>query len=142
MPFRVRQSPGRRNALGRVKFMFPNPYNVYLHDTPTQHLFKRRLRCFSHGCMRLADPVGFAHALLGGQGWTRKKIKAAIDSGRRRSVFLPSPVPVHVTYLSAWIDKDGTVQFRDDVYGRDRRLELAFARLDRRVRGRKRRGVK
>ena len=130
VPFQLRQAPGRRNALGRLKFVFPNPYNVYLHDTPSRKLFKRRLRCFSHGCMRLADPVGLAHVLLRDQGWSRARIVAAIKSGKRFSVFLKAPVPVHVVYLSAWVNKDGKVHFREDVYGRDRRLIGAFTRLD------------
>jgi murein L,D-transpeptidase YcbB/YkuD len=138
VPFRLRQSPGRRNALGRIKFMFPNPYNVYLHDTPTKSLFKRRVRCFSHGCMRLADPVGLAYLLLRDQGWTRKRIKAAIGSGKRISVPLLPTVPVHIAYLSAWVNKNGMVHFREDVYGRDHQIVAAFTRIDRLAKKRQR----
>ena len=118
-PFRIRQRPGAKNALGGVKFMFPNKYDVYIHDTPTKSLFARAQRAFSHGCIRLSNPFRFAELLLGGQGWDRAQIDAAVASGKTRRVDLDQPLPVHITYVTAWVEPDGTAQWRDDVYGRD-----------------------
>jgi murein L,D-transpeptidase YcbB/YkuD len=129
IPFRLRQDPGDANALGRIKFMFPNRFNVYLHDTPSKSLFERAVRSFSHGCVRVQHPIDLAEVLLGGQpGWSRAGIEAAISSGARRVVTLDRPVSVHITYLTAWVNKDGSVHFRGDVYGRDRALGEALAR--------------
>ena len=129
IPFRLRQDPGDANALGRIKFMFPNRFNVYLHDTPSKSLFERAVRSFSHGCVRVQHPIDLAEVLLGGQpGWSRAGIEAAISSGARRVVTLDRPVSVHITYLTAWVNKDGSVHFRGDIYGRDRALGEALAR--------------
>ena len=122
-PFRVKQRSGGGNALGRVKFMFPNQFSIYLHDTPSKRLFKKDARAFSHGCVRVQDPFAFARALLGPQ---EDDPAAFVDrmlarSGERR-VNLQTPVPVHLTYLTAWVDDEGVSQFRDDVYGRDARI--------------------
>ena len=126
-PFRLRQDSGNRNALGRLKFLFPNKHNVYIHDTPSKSLFARTVRSFSHGCVRVKNPRDLAVVLLKGQGnWTRAKIDAAIASGKRRIVRLENPIPVHITYLTSWVNKDGTVYFRDDIYGRDKRLAKAL----------------
>jgi murein L,D-transpeptidase YcbB/YkuD len=122
IPYSLRQDSGKSNALGHIKFMFPNKYNVYLHDTPAKALFAKDLRVYSHGCMRVQNPVELGAVLLGEQGWTREKIQAQIDSGKQKIVTLKQPVPVHITYLTAWVDKDGTVNFRRDVYKRDDRL--------------------
>ncbi|HHK74879.1 MAG TPA: peptidoglycan-binding protein [Rhizobiales bacterium] len=127
-PYRFRQDSGRRNALGRVKFMFPNKFNIYLHDTPSKSLFKRTVRSFSHGCVRVQNPLDLAAVLLGWQGWSRKQIDAVVAAGKRRIVRLKTPIPVHITYLTAWVNKDGSVHFRDDIYGRDKRLEKALKR--------------
>lgn len=122
-PYRLRQDAGPRNPLGRVKFMFPNPYAIYLHDTPSRGLFQRSRRAFSSGCIRVEKPVELAERLLAGTpGWSRQRIDAAIDSGKTRSVSLAAPVPVHLVYLTAWQDGDGKMQFREDLYGRDTRL--------------------
>lgn len=121
-PYKLVQTAGPHNALGRIKFMFPNPMNIYLHDTPSRELFKKTVRSFSHGCIRVEHPVDLATVLLGRDGWTREKLEAAIATGERRIVTLPRPIPVHLTYLTAWVNKDGSVHFRDDIYGRDRRL--------------------
>ncbi|HHI82207.1 MAG TPA: peptidoglycan-binding protein, partial [Rhizobiales bacterium] len=126
IPYRLRQDTGGRNALGRLKFIFPNPYNVYIHDTPSKSLFKRSSRYFSHGCMRVQNPVSLAAVLLGPQGWNAARIKARITGGKRQIVRLKKKIPVHVTYLTAWVNKDGTVNFRKDIYGRDRRLAKAL----------------
>ena len=122
MPFRLRQDTGKRNALGRIKFIFPNKFNVYIHDTPSKSLFKRDTRYFSHGCMRVQNPVDLAREILQAQGWSKKRILAQIASGKRRIISLKTKLPVHITYLTSWVNKDGSVNFRDDVYGRDKRL--------------------
>lgn len=127
MPYALRQDAGAKNALGRVKFMFPNRFNVYLHDTPAKSLFAKDLRVFSHGCMRIEDPLALAALLLEPQGWTRAKIDEAIAADRQRVINLARPIPIHVTYLTAWANKDGSVHFRRDPYGRDRQLEAALA---------------
>ncbi len=121
-PYRFRQKPGPDNALGRLKFVLPNRYHVYLHDTPARELFDRARRAFSHGCVRLRDPRGLAALLLAPAGWDRDRLERAIESGERRVVRLPRPVPVYILYFTAWVERDGTVHFRDDVYGRDAEL--------------------
>ncbi|MEX1206768.1 MAG: L,D-transpeptidase family protein [Dongiaceae bacterium] len=126
-PYKLRQVPGADNALGRLKFMFPNRFNIYLHDTPARTLFERTVRSFSHGCIRVQHPVDLAAVLLdGADGWTKARIEAAIATGKRQVISLPRPLPVHLTYLTAWVNKDGTVNFRDDIYGRDGRLREAL----------------
>lgn len=124
-PYRLRQEPGPKNALGRIKFMFPNPYDVYMHDTPSRALFKRQVRAFSHGCIRVEKPMELAEFLLG-SGWPRTRIERAIDSGKNTPITLARPVPVHLVYLTAWVDAEGVVQFRDDLYNRDARLVAAL----------------
>jgi murein L,D-transpeptidase YcbB/YkuD len=119
IPYRLRQDHGEGNALGRIKFMFPNPYNIYIHDTPSKRLFEKEKRFFSHGCMRVQHPARLAEVLLGDDGWTASRIEAQIASGKQRIVNLDEKIPVHVTYMTAWVDDSGAVQFRPDVYGRD-----------------------
>jgi murein L,D-transpeptidase YcbB/YkuD len=129
-PYKLRQEPGEGNALGRIKFMLPNHFNVYLHDTPAKSLFKKSTRTFSHGCIRVSDPLALAEAVLAGQpGWTRDKIEQAMNSGERRIVTLARPLPVHIGYLTAYANKDGSIHFREDIYGRD--ALLARVLLDR-----------
>jgi L,D-transpeptidase YcbB len=122
--YRLRQDPGSRNALGRIKFVFPNTYSVYLHDTPARSLFARNTRDFSHGCIRVSDPVRLAAFALAGEngGWTPGTIKSAIDAQKRIVIRLDESLPVHITYQTAWIDKNGIVCFNNDVYGRDKKL--------------------
>jgi L,D-transpeptidase YcbB len=118
--YRLRQPPGPMNALGRIKFMFPNKFSVYLHDTPARNLFAEDARAFSSGCIRLESPVDLAALLLGEDpGWSRSAIDAALATGRERNVTLPRPMPVHLLYWTAWADADGRIEFRDDIYGRD-----------------------
>jgi L,D-transpeptidase YcbB len=126
MPYQLRQDPGPTNALGRIKFMFPNKHSIYIHDTPSKNLFERDARFFSYGCMRVQDPQALAEVLLGDQGWTIDRIQAQIDSGKQKVVNLKNKIPVHITYLTAWVNKDGTLHFRNDVYDRDRRLAAAL----------------
>jgi len=126
--YKLRQDPGPSNALGTVKFVFPNKYNVYLHDTPSHNLFGRSQRAFSHGCIRVSRPIELASYLLGGEekGWGIDRIKEIIASRERTVVRLEEPVPVHIAYRTVWLDADGSVHFREDVYGRDKLLEEAL----------------
>ncbi|MGA8203913.1 MAG: L,D-transpeptidase family protein [Woeseiaceae bacterium] len=120
-PFRLRQPPGPNNALGRIKFMFPNKFSVYLHDTPTRNLFGETSRAFSSGCIRLQEPLELATLLLrDNPNWTRSAIEGAIAQGSERTVMLKQPMPVHLLYWTAWVELDGTIEFRDDIYGRDK----------------------
>ncbi|HXW73047.1 MAG TPA: L,D-transpeptidase family protein [Methylocella sp.] len=120
----VRQPPGERNALGRIKFMFPNDFSVYLHDTPMRKLFAESKRAFSHGCVRVDDPFRFAQIVLG-QGWSEERVKKLIG-GKERYVFLPKPLPVHLEYFTAYVDDTGALQLRDDVYGYSRKVREAL----------------
>jgi murein L,D-transpeptidase YcbB/YkuD len=115
-----RQRPGPRNALGNVKFLFPNQFDVYLHDTPADALFSRVERDYSHGCVRLEKPFEMAEWVLKDRPeWTPEKIKAAMDGGREQHVALKQHIPVYIVYQTVWVDDDGSVEFRDDVYGHD-----------------------
>ncbi len=126
-PYRLRQEPGPRNPLGRIKFMFPNKYGVYLHDTSEPALFERTRREFSHGCIRIEKPLDLAeYVLRGDPNWPRESIQAAMASKKTRVVTLPEPIDVHILYWTAWVDEDGTVQFRDDIYERDEDLLRAL----------------
>lgn len=119
---RIRQRPGSGNALGHVKFLFPNEHDVYLHDTPADALFARAGRSFSHGCVRVERPFELAQWVLREQPeWTPAKIEEAMYSGSERHVALAEEIPVHIVYFTAWAGADGTVQFADDVYGHDAR---------------------
>jgi len=125
--FRLRQDPGPWNALGRVKFMFPNKFNVYLHDTPSQELFGKATRTFSSGCIRIEKPIELAeYVMQGNPNWTRKTILAALETNIEQTVPLPEPIPVHLLYWTAWVDEEGSIQFRDDIYGRDKLLDKAL----------------
>ncbi len=119
----VRQKPGGKNALGRVKFLFPNRFDVYLHDTPSRSLFSRTVRGFSHGCIRIEKPVELAEYLLKDDpAWPPKRIAAVLARGKEAWVTIPKPLPVHLVYWTAWVDDAGTLQLRDDLYGRDKPL--------------------
>ena len=119
-PYSMVQPPSTSNALGLVKFMFPNPWNIYLHDTPSKDLFGRETRAFSHGCIRLADPFDFAYALLARQtDDPRGVFQRALDSGNETRISLERPVPVHLDYRTAFTTPEGGLEFRRDVYGRD-----------------------
>ncbi|MEP2641043.1 L,D-transpeptidase family protein [Roseobacter sp.] len=128
-PFAMRQPPSRGNALGLVKFMFPNKHNIYLHDTPAKSLFGREVRAYSHGCIRLADPFDFAYALLAKQTNDPKGLfQAKLATGKEQQVDLKAPVPVHIMYRTAFINGKGQPQFRRDIYGRDGRIWNALAK--------------
>ena len=127
---RLQQEPGPWNALGRIKLELPNPFDVYLHDTPTRTLFARSKRTLSHGCIRVEAVKQLALALLG-EGWNMAAIDEAIAAGVTRRVDLRQSVPVYIVYLTAFAEPDGTVDFRDDAYGRDARLIAALSSLGR-----------
>jgi L,D-transpeptidase YcbB len=119
-PHRIVQQPGKKNALGVVKFMFPNKFNIYLHDTPTRQLFAKTGRAFSHGCIRVNKPMEFAEKLFElDQKMSRPQLDAFVDSGKLTRVPLKSKVPIHLTYFTIWIGDDGRTAFHGDVYGRD-----------------------
>lgn len=118
-PYTIRQEPGDSNALGRVKFMFPNKYMVYLHDTPSKGLFAPSERAFSHGCIRIQNPFDLAELLLNDQGWDRARIDQIVESKKTTRVHLDNPITVMLLYWTAEVDEDGTVFFRRDVYNRD-----------------------
>ena len=129
-PFSIKQPPSRRNALGLVKFMFPNKYNIYLHDTPSKNLFGRETRAFSHGCIRLQDPFDFAYALLAKQSNDPEaEFKRHLNTGREIAVQLEEPVPVHLIYRTAFTQAKGRTQYRRDVYGRDARIWSALSNV-------------
>ena len=122
-PFSMSQPPSDRNALGLVKFMFPNRWNIYLHDTPSKSLFQKEVRAFSHGCIRLGSPFEFAYTLLSRQTDDPKGVfHRHLATGRETTVPLEQPVPVHIVYFTAWPDARGKIEYRRDVYGRDRRI--------------------
>jgi murein L,D-transpeptidase YcbB/YkuD len=125
---RVRQRPGPKNSLGLVKFVFPNDYNVYLHGTPAPQLFRQARRDFSHGCVRVADPVALAEwALKGQQRWTRDAILAAMNADRPSQVTLTRPIQVILFYVTAAVmPEDGTIHFAEDIYGHDAKLDRAL----------------
>lgn len=126
--YMLRQPPGPDNALGRVKFMFPNSYSVYLHDTPSRNLFEKSERAFSSGCIRVEDPLRLAELLLEGQGgWNRAAIDSVIQAGKTRNVTLAHAIPVLLSYWTAWVDRDGTLQLRPDIYGRDAKVAASLA---------------
>ena len=119
-----RQRPGAHNALGQVKFLFPNQFDVYLHDTPADALFARVERDYSHGCIRVEKPYELAQWVLQDRAeWTPERIKAAMDAGKEQQVALKQHIPVYIVYETVWVEDDGTVAFRDDIYGHDARQE-------------------
>ena len=128
-PFNMRQPPSRGNALGLVKFMFPNPYNIYMHDTPAKDLFGREVRAYSHGCIRLNDPFDFAYAILAKEVSNPEAFfQAKLSTGEETYVNLKKPIPVHIIYRTAFTTAKGRTQFRRDVYGRDAKIWNAMAR--------------
>lgn len=129
-PYRIKQLPDRGNALGRVKFMFPNRFAIYLHDTPAKKLFGRDTRAFSHGCVRVQKPFELAYALLRPQlgGKAEGTFQSILKSEKERFVNLDTAVPVHLTYESAFVNDKGQVEYRGDIYGRDRKIFKALVK--------------
>ncbi|MEM6407532.1 MAG: L,D-transpeptidase family protein [Pseudomonadota bacterium] len=127
-PYSMKQPPSRGNALGLVKFMFPNKHNIYLHDTPSKNLFGRDIRAYSHGCVRVHKPFEFAYALLKAQENDPEAFfQSTLNRGKEKRVDLQKPLPVHLAYFTAFVDAKGTPQYRRDVYGRDGRILAALA---------------
>ena len=119
----VRQKPGPGNALGKVKFLFPNSFNIYFHDTPSKSLFEKDKRAYSHGCIRVKEPEKLANYVLRNQPeWTPEKINEAMNSGEEKYVKVKNPIAVVVTYYTAWVDENGRLNFREDIYGHDEKL--------------------
>lgn len=119
-PYVLRQNPGAQNALGRIKFMFPNPFNIYLHDTPSKALFQKDIRTFSSGCIRLEKPLELAAFALNEQN-VPAEFLADMDSGKTIAIHLPKPLPVYLVYITAWVDEQEKVHFSPDIYDRDLR---------------------
>jgi murein L,D-transpeptidase YcbB/YkuD len=119
----IRQLPGDDNSLGKVKFLFPNSFNIYFHDTPAKSLFDKDKRAYSHGCIRLSDPVKMANYILQDDPqWTPEKIDEAMNSGTEKYVKVKNPVPVLITYYTAWVDENGLLHFADDIYDHDKAI--------------------
>lgn len=126
-PFNLKQPPGNGNALGLVKFMFPNRYNIYLHDTPAKSLFNRETRTFSHGCVRLQEPFEFAYTMLAPQEENPESFfHSVLNTGQETQVDLETPVPVHLVYRTAFTDTRGEMNYRNDMYGRDGKIWAAL----------------
>jgi murein L,D-transpeptidase YcbB/YkuD len=126
--FKFRKEPGPRNDLGRIKFMLPNKFAVYLHDTPHKGLFRKSRRGFSHGCIRVEKAIDLAaYVLDSNPQWTRTAILEAIKTSERQVIRLRNPIPVHVLYWTAWVGQDGLLNFRDDIYERDKPLDVTTA---------------
>ena len=133
----IRQLPGDENELGKVKFLFPNSFNIYFHDTPHKELFKKKQRAYSHGCIRLANAEKLANYLLKENAeWSSEKIREAMNRGDEKYVKIKDPIPVLINYYTAWVDEEGVLQFRKDIYGHDKKTarklfsnETAIARL-------------
>jgi murein L,D-transpeptidase YcbB/YkuD len=137
--FRLRQDPGPDNIMGQVKFLLPNKYEVFLHDTPYREDFAKTIRMYSHGCIRLERPYDFAEYLLNDYpGWTRDTILRVVQKVERRTITLKEPVPIYILYCTAWREGDGMIEFREDYYGRDKRLNAALLEGPRALSGRSR----
>ncbi|WP_262886754.1 L,D-transpeptidase family protein [Mucilaginibacter humi] len=123
----VRQKPGPDNPLGSIKFLFPNSYNIYLHDTPSKSLFDENLRAFSHGCIRISEPGRLAAFLLKDRpDWSPEKINAYRKAGNEKFLTLSRATPVFIAYFTAFVDRSGRLNFRKDIYGLDQRLLQAL----------------
>lgn len=122
-PYTIRQRPGSNNSLGRVKFLFPNSFSIYLHDTPARSLFQEEKRAFSHGCVRLSDPEKLAIYILKKENWSEDKVRQAMKPGKEKWVSLSTEIPVFIVYFTAWVENDGQLHFRDDIYNRDEKLK-------------------
>ena len=133
---RVFQPPGERNALGQIRFNFPNKFLVYQHDTPDKHYFAQDKRAYSHGCMRVQDPMKYAEVLLSfaapKANYTADSIKRMLG-GEEKQIDFQNQIPVHVTYQTAFVDEAGKLQFRDDVYGLDAKLMSVLKGSERQV---------
>ncbi len=124
VPFTIRQKPGISNSLGKIKFLFPNSYSIYLHDTPSKGLFERNQRDFSHGCIRVDNPRKLvSYILRKDKAWKEEKITKLLDKNKEYGIRIKPTVPVYIAYFTAWVDNDGNLNFRNDVYDLDKKLE-------------------
>jgi murein L,D-transpeptidase YcbB/YkuD len=130
MPWAVRQKAGSDNALGRIKFNIPNSDDIYLHDTPNHKAFGRSDRALSHGCVRLEHPDELALYVLRDKDWSREKLEGEIGKGDTHTVSLQKSLPVWLLYWTTWVDGDGTLQMRDDIYDRDQHLAAELAKVN------------
>lgn len=129
-PYMIQQEPGQNNPLGRIKFIFANPYDVYIHDTPSHSLFLRNVRTFSSGCIRINNAFEMAQYLLKDDpDWIPARLQQVIDKGLKRTIILKNPIPVHILYFTAWADDDGTAYFGKDIYNRDKQLITALKQI-------------
>ena len=124
--YRLKQLPGSNNALGTVKFMLPNKHAIYLHDTNAKTLFQKTTRAFSHGCIRVEDPVKLAKTLLMNDGHTEHSVEQRFATDKSKTIRLDSPLPVHMTYQTAWVDEHGKLNFRPDIYGHDKHAVQSY----------------
>jgi L,D-transpeptidase YcbB len=133
-PYLLVQKPGANNSLGRIKFQTPNEFGIYLHDTPYRHLFSKRIRALSHGCIRLEKPQQLAAALLGNSynptPESAKQVVSLIDAKETTRHNLTETVPVFIVYMTTWVDKNGILQFRDDIYDRNSKISNRLFKLD------------
>jgi murein L,D-transpeptidase YcbB/YkuD len=119
----IRQKPGPKNSLGLVKFLFPNNFDIYFHDTPNRDLFTANNRSFSHGCIRLGEPKKFAEYLLRNDTtYTSSKIDSLMNLPKEKWITLPKSIPVFIVYFTSWVDKNGILNFRNDIYGHDSKM--------------------
>lgn len=126
-PYAIKQMPGADNALGYIKYMFPNEYNIYIHDTPSRHLFKNSYRAVSHGCVRLENPLELAQYIMQqDQSWTPTELTKVIDEGKNKIINLPKPIPVDLVYITVWIDENDNAVFYEDIYERNSMVRQAF----------------
>lgn len=129
-PYALRQDAGSNNAMGQLKFIFPNAYDIYIHDTPGKYLFDEKARTFSSGCIRIQKPIELVHYLLANDGsaWSEKSLIDQIARGEQKKIFLSKPVNVYIDYWTVWVDDEGRANFREDVYGYDRSLKKSLGR--------------
>jgi len=126
-PYKLRQDPGPGNALGRIKFMLPNRFSIYLHDTPGRQLFNKPVRTFSAGCVRVEKPMALAKYVFGSkQPSAQALLDSLISQEETWTIPLPDPIPVYLLYQTAWVDEGGVLQLRNDIYGHDGRLSAAL----------------
>ena len=125
IPYTVRQKPGNNNSLGKIKFLFPNGFNIYLHDTPSKELFGETKRAFSHGCIRIAEPLKLAYYLTkNNTTWSTNRIDSILTTDKETSIFIQYKMPVYILYFTAWVDSEGQLNFRNDIYKLDDKLRL------------------
>jgi L,D-transpeptidase YcbB len=123
IPFKIRQKPGDENSLGKIKFIFPNSFNIYLHDTPSKELFSQSKRNFSHGCIRVENPKKLALYLLRSNNiWNQKRLDKALKTNREIEIKIEPRIPVYIVYFTAWVDVNGNLNFRNDIYDLDNEL--------------------